>query len=109
VLVAAADGSGPPIGARVVGHAWDGGWAERVAVATDALVELPDAIRRFSYWPHDEPDRIDLRVLVELVSAGRLHPEIGLLADWQETPAALVALRDRRIRGNAVLTIPAAS
>src|SRR5690348_7013010 len=36
VLEPAADGSGPPAGTRVVGHAWDGGWAPRVAVATDA-------------------------------------------------------------------------
>jgi NADPH2:quinone reductase len=244
VLEPAADGSGPPAGARVVGHAWDGGWAERVAIATDSLVALPDAIsapvaatlplagltavrlvraagslagrrvlitgaaggvghllaelaaaqgaritaiartaergerlralgaeeiasrvedtegpfdiafesvggasltaaaervtprgtvwwlgaasldpavvdffalpervtiRRFVYWPHDEPDRVDLQVLVDLVASGRLHPEIGLLADWRETPAALVSLRDRHVRGNAVLTIPVTS
>ncbi len=244
VLEAAADGSGPPTGARVVGHAWEGGWAVRVPISTDALVELPDAItasvaatlplagltavrllraagslagrrvlvtgasggvghllvelaavqgariaaiartpergerlralgaeqaaariedtsgtfdvafesvggasltaaaerlaprgvvwwfgqasrdpavfdffalpgratvRRFVYWPHDEPDRFDLQVLVDLVASGRLHPEIGLLTDWRETPDALVALRERQIRGNAVLTIPAGS
>jgi NADPH:quinone reductase-like Zn-dependent oxidoreductase len=235
----AADGSGPPAGARVVGHAWDGGWAPRVAVASDSLAMVPDvssavaatlplagltavrllraagplasrrvlitgaaggvghfvvelaaaqgaqvtavsasaergerlralgaadvvgriedargpfdiafesvggeslatvlkrmnargtvfwlgqasrhpteidffavpgcvAIRRFAYWPHDEPDRIDLATLVELVAAGRLHPEIGLQADWRDTPAALIALRDHRIRGNAILTM----
>src|SRR5690348_15201006 len=44
VLRAAADGSGPAAGARVVGHAWDGGWAPRVAVAPDSLAELPDAV-----------------------------------------------------------------
>src|SRR5690242_7014888 len=44
VLEPAADGSGPAVGARVVGHAWDGGWAPRVAVATDALAELPDSV-----------------------------------------------------------------
>jgi NADPH:quinone reductase len=240
VLEPAADGSGPSAGTRVVGHAWDGGWAPRVAVATGSLAVLPDevsavmaatlplagltairllraagplasrrvlitgasggvghavvelaaaqgayvtavsgsaergerlyalgaaevihriedadgpfdialesvggeslavaltrmsqrgtllwfgqaslrpseidffavpgrvAIRRFAYWPHDEPDRIDLTTLVELVAAGRLHPEIGLQADWRDTPDALIALRDRRIRGNAVLAV----
>jgi len=244
VLEPAPDGSGPPAGARVVGHAWDGAWAVRVPVAADALVELPDAIpatvaatlplagltavrllraagslagrrvlitgasggvghflvelavaqgaritavartpergerlralgaervvtrvedaagpfdvalesvggasltaaaerltahgtvlwfgqagreaasldffalpgrvavRRFAYWPHDEPDRVDLQVLVDLVAAGRLRPEIGLIAGWRDTPDALLALRERRIRGSAVLTIPAAS
>ena len=44
VLEAAGDGSGPPAGARVVGHAWDGGWAPLVPVATDSLVELPDEV-----------------------------------------------------------------
>jgi NADPH2:quinone reductase len=240
VIEAAADGSGPPAGARVVGHAWDGGWATVVPVATDSLVELPDEVstvvaatlplagltairmlraigplfgrrvlltgasggvghfvvelaaaqgarvtavasspergerllalgaaevvtrvedaagpfdiglesvgghslvatlermsdrgtvfwfgqasgqpssldyfvlptrvtlRRFAYWPHEEPDSVDLATLVELVASGRLHPEIGLVADWQETADALIALRERRVRGNAVLTI----
>src|SRR6266545_3924437 len=41
VVVAAADGSGPAVGARVVGHPESGGWAERVAVPTTALTELP--------------------------------------------------------------------
>lgn len=242
VLAPARDGSGPAAGTRVVGHAWAGGWAPRVAVATEALVALPDAVattvaatlplagltavrllraarvltgrrvlvtgasggvghllvellaaqgarttvvtrtperaarlrtlgagavvhrvqdadgpfdvvlesvggasltaalerladdgtlfwfgqasgsaatldffrvpgraavRRFAYWPHDEPDRVDLQALVELVAAGRLHPEVGLLADWHETPRALAALRDREVVGNVVLRIPA--
>ena len=34
VVEAAADGSGPGVGERVVGHATGAGWAERVAVAT---------------------------------------------------------------------------
>jgi NADPH:quinone reductase-like Zn-dependent oxidoreductase len=240
VLEPAGDGSGPSAGTRVVGHAWDGGWAPRVPVATESLAVLPEevsavtaatlplagltairllraagplasrrvlitgasggvghnvvelaaaqgaqvtavcssaergrrlralgaaevvesvedtsgpfdiamesvggrslaaalermsprgtvlwfgqaslrpseidffaipgrvAIRRFAYWPHDEPDRIDLTTLVGLVASGRLHPEIGLQADWRETPQALISLRDRRIRGNAVLTV----
>ena len=43
---AAADGSGPPEGARVVGilPASGGGWAERAAVATTSLAVLPDAV-----------------------------------------------------------------
>ena len=42
VVQAAADGSGPPVGARVVGHPPAGGWAERVAVRTDALATVGD-------------------------------------------------------------------
>src|SRR5207247_2271093 len=41
---AAADGSGPPVGARVVGFLPEGAWAERVAVPTHALAELPDKV-----------------------------------------------------------------
>lgn len=42
---AAADGSGPPEGARVVGITGRGGaWAQRIALRTDLLAELPDGV-----------------------------------------------------------------
>lgn len=41
---AAADGSGPKVGARVVGFLPEGAWAERVAVPTHALAELPEKV-----------------------------------------------------------------
>jgi NADPH2:quinone reductase len=41
---AAADGSGPRAGARVVGVLLEGAWADRVAVPTHALAELPDKV-----------------------------------------------------------------
>src|SRR5207248_11557413 len=44
VAAAAADGSGPPAGTRAVGLASSGGWAERVALATDRLAPLPDSL-----------------------------------------------------------------
>ncbi|MFF8640758.1 zinc-binding dehydrogenase [Streptomyces sp. NPDC015345] len=47
--------------------------------------------------------RADLSALVRLVEQGRLHPEIGRTADWTEAAATLVDLRERRIRGKAVL------
>jgi NADPH:quinone reductase len=71
----------------------------------DLLHYQPSAtIRHFSYA---EPPSYgtDLAILVGLVANGRLHPEIGRVADWADTTAALVDLRDRRIRGNAVLTV----
>jgi NADPH:quinone reductase len=40
----AADGSGPGEGARVVGLVDEGAWAERAAVRTDRLAELPDGV-----------------------------------------------------------------
>ena len=42
VHTAAADGSGPPVGTRVVGLLRAGAWAERVAVPTNMLAALPD-------------------------------------------------------------------
>jgi NADPH:quinone reductase-like Zn-dependent oxidoreductase len=59
----------------------------------------------FIYWRGDASDADDLATLVRLVADDRLHPEIGLQADWRATPDALVALRERRVRGNAVLTL----
>jgi NADPH:quinone reductase len=44
VLQAAADGSGPAVGAGVVGLVSSGAWAQRVAVPTELLAELPQKI-----------------------------------------------------------------
>ncbi len=41
---AAADGTGPPAGARAVGLTARGAWAELAAVATDTLAGLPDEV-----------------------------------------------------------------
>ncbi|CCV05317.1 Alcohol dehydrogenase zinc-binding domain protein [Mesorhizobium metallidurans STM 2683] len=41
---AAADGSGPAVGARVVALVDQAGWAERVAVSTDRFAALPDDV-----------------------------------------------------------------
>jgi NADPH:quinone reductase len=71
----------------------------------DLLYHQPSAtIRHFSY-ADPPPYGADLAILVRLVASGRLHPEIGRAADWADTAATLIELRDRRIRGNAVLTV----
>src|SRR4051794_13727510 len=44
VARAAADGSGPPEGVRVVGLADGGGWSEHVAVPSHRVAALPDAV-----------------------------------------------------------------
>ncbi len=44
VVRAAADGSGPPEGARVVGLMQSGAWAQLAAVRSDWLAELPDGV-----------------------------------------------------------------
>ncbi len=44
VLAAAGDGSGPPVGSRVVTFGWSGGWAERRAVDTAETAIVPDGV-----------------------------------------------------------------
>jgi NADPH:quinone reductase len=44
VITAAADGSGPTEGSRVVGLLDAGAWSEQVAIATDRLAPIPDAV-----------------------------------------------------------------
>lgn len=62
-------------------------------------------IRKFNYLDSTHTEAEDLATLVRLVAGQRLHPEIGLRADWSQTPDAIRQLLDRRVRGNAVLTI----
>jgi NAD(P)-dependent dehydrogenase (short-subunit alcohol dehydrogenase family) len=44
-------------------------------------------------------------LLADLVAAGRLHPTLGLVADWSQIGEVLTALEQRRLSGKAVLTI----
>jgi NADPH:quinone reductase-like Zn-dependent oxidoreductase len=44
VAVEAADGSGPPTGTRVIGVIPNGSWAERVAVPSRVVAEIPDGL-----------------------------------------------------------------
>ncbi|MFI8930708.1 zinc-binding dehydrogenase [Streptomyces sp. NPDC053474] len=83
------------------------GQASRTPVTLDffQLLSGPEraTIQHFHYFgaPYDS----DLAALVRLVEQGRLHPEIGRTADWAHTAETLVDLRERRIRGKAVLLI----
>ncbi|MEU0088487.1 zinc-binding dehydrogenase [Streptomyces sp. NPDC006274] len=82
------------------------GQASRTPVTLDffGLLAGPEGatIRHFHYA--GAPYGPDLTTLVRLVDDGRLHPEIGRVADWRKTTQTLVDLRERRIRGKAVLT-----
>lgn len=68
-------------------------------------VPLGVTIHRFGYQDANVSDPDDLATLVRLVARGDLHPEIGLRKDWNHTAIALTDLINRRVRGNAVLTI----
>jgi NADPH:quinone reductase len=59
----------------------------------------------FHYQRPDFADERDLATLVRLTAAGRLHPEVGALLPWEHTPDVINSIRQRRLRGNAVLTL----
>jgi hypothetical protein len=44
LVTAAADGSGPPVGARVVAHLPHSGWAERAVARAEQVAVLPDSV-----------------------------------------------------------------
>ena len=62
-------------------------------------------ITPFHYVDGERSDGKDLATLVRLVANDRLHPVIGAVATWRETARILDDLRQRRLRGNAVLTL----
>ncbi|RMI35123.1 zinc-binding dehydrogenase [Nocardia stercoris] len=71
----------------------------------ELIGSTPLALHHFPHWVSDRSDATDLAELVSAVAAGTLHPELGRVTDWAETPTALADLAARRIRGNAVLTV----
>ncbi len=44
VMIAAADGSGPPVGTRVAGASWSQGWAQRRVLASENVAVIPDSV-----------------------------------------------------------------
>jgi NADPH:quinone reductase len=63
-------------------------------------------ITHFDYTRGDRTYGEDLATLVHLVATDRLHPELGVVRPWAETPEVIAMLRSRQVRGNAVLTLP---
>ncbi|KQU56187.1 alcohol dehydrogenase [Rhodococcus sp. Leaf278] len=62
-------------------------------------------IELFHYEISDRTDSEDLATLLRLVTEGRLHPEIGALLPWKDTALVIDDIRERRLRGNAVLQV----
>ncbi len=81
------------------------GQASRTPVSLDFFQILggPERVTIQHFHYAGAPYGSDLAALVSLVDQGRLHPEIGRTAHWAETADTLVDLRERRIRGKAVL------
>lgn len=72
---------------------------------SDAMASHGVRIEVFShhYTPAARDD--DVATLVRLVADGRLHVEIGREESWTQTSQVLADLRDRKIRGKAVLLV----
>ncbi|MFC7986716.1 zinc-binding dehydrogenase [Streptomyces sp. NPDC057336] len=81
------------------------GQASRTPVCLDffQLLGGPERVTIQHFHYAGAPYGSDLAALVRLVEQGRLHPEIDRVADWGKTAETLVDLRERRIRGKAVL------
>jgi NADPH:quinone reductase-like Zn-dependent oxidoreductase len=81
------------------------GQASRTPVTLDffQLLGGPERVTIQHFHYADAPYGPDLSALVSLVEQGRLHPEIGRVTDWAQTADTLVDLRERRIRGKAIL------
>jgi NADPH:quinone reductase-like Zn-dependent oxidoreductase len=58
----------------------------------------------FVYSSGEETFGADLGLLARLVADGALAPQVGMPRDWDETPAAVEALRARQATGKLVLT-----
>jgi len=68
---AAADGTGPKVGERVVGFLPEGAWAQRVAVPKNALAELPEKVT-FS-----QAATFPVAGLTALLALGKSGPLLG--------------------------------
>ncbi|MFD3531189.1 zinc-binding dehydrogenase [Streptomyces sp. NPDC058664] len=81
------------------------GQASRTPVTLDFfhLLGGPERVTIQHFHYAGAPYGSDLSALVNLVEQSRLHPEIGRITDWAQTADTLVDLRERRIRGKAVL------
>lgn len=81
------------------------GQAARTPATLDffELLAGPERVTLQHFHYAGAPYGPDLATLVRLVEQQRLHPEIGRIADWTDTAGTLIDLRERRIRGKAVL------
>lgn len=90
-------------GATVVTYGSVGGAAE-LALPDFGRAPLVTIVGFFHSIP-EETKGEDLAILVDLVDEGRLRPRLGRVEDWSRTREVLQALRDREVRGRAVLTV----
>jgi NADPH:quinone reductase len=83
---------------------------EPVAYPTRTLFGRAPGARVYGLMVFDEIQRHDsgtndLTRLAHLVAAGKIDPQVDLVADWSEAAGAVEALLDRRVNGKAVLQV----
>lgn len=71
VVTAAADGSGPPLGARVVGAGWSRAWAQQRLLTSDNVAVIPDSV------DFDTAAALPVAGVTALQSVRRLGPVVG--------------------------------
>ncbi len=98
---AAADGSGPPAGARVVGLLPSGAWAELAAVPTNSLAELPEGV---SFEEAATLPVAGLTALYALEKGGNLLGR-GVLVTGASGGAGHFALQLARLSGACVVAL----
>ena len=98
---AAADGTGPSAGARVVGFLPSGAWAEKAAVPTNALAELPDGV---SFEQASTLPVAGLTALYALEKGGGLVGK-RVLVTGASGGAGLFALELARLAGARVVAL----
>ena len=85
---------------------WFGHGSRQPITLTFSTRDYPGVnIEIFSYHYTPVARDEDLATLVRLVSNGQLDIEIGRQESWEHTSGVLADLRDRKIRGKAVLTV----
>lgn len=78
----------------------------------------PTPVNFFDFFGHEDADlrlfhsyfqgddfTTDLTVLVGLIAAGRLHPQLGVVESWRNLDAVLDRLAAREVDGKAVLLV----
>jgi NADPH:quinone reductase-like Zn-dependent oxidoreductase len=92
-----------PGGTAVAYGVAGGGEKSSLAFFDFAGAPLAKLVGFFIYGTGEETFGADLAVLAQLVAEGRLDPQLGLVRDWEETTAAVDALRQRQVTGKVVL------
>ncbi|MDQ4059228.1 MAG: zinc-binding dehydrogenase, partial [Actinomycetota bacterium] len=83
-----------------------GGPGAEIGLRAFANAPLARVVGLFVYALGTETMGAELASLVGLVADGRLKPRLGLISDWGATNEVLDAMRERKVTGKAVLTIP---